>query len=348
MSEEGDRLEYLRSIYNALSPQDKDGAFGKAIQYVLSCGGALLNAGSQIMSSLDFATVTNTMSRIQDAIQSSEKLTQEVIEANYGLNYAELKNKYKWTYDQSKYFAELEQLNASTDADLSKLADLKKKLISEIQLSQQEMAESIIQSSAVISSIIILVQVIKLWAVFKELHSASNVVKDSNLTVLTDQICELEQLTKKLTDLLGSKATSRKIELTCRKLSRAYCQTLPILNSVSARINGQIVKLEVYVDSSVLDGVTCLSLAVSSTFQAFILWNKLSNPYKIVAAVIPALFFGLGTSNFYASWLTFTRIEELKKELSAANSLTKRIEEIQKVLDDAETWLSQQDDSLTT
>jgi len=220
------------------------------------------------------------------------------------------------------------------------LEKLQTNMLESLKDAKQQIADNFLLASAAVSVSLMLVQVVKLYNVWKEIKSAENLHKDETKFLEIEQkIKEFEGLCTKLNEAIN-KGQINRVLIQTNQLSTRYTDTMVLITNLKIKINGVIQRLDLSADSQVYDGISNVILVASNTIQLAALFDTLSNPVKAVGGIVVGLFSLLTIGNGVMYKLTQQRLEELRadyKQLQKYELQMKQLNaDIQKVLEELE------------
>ncbi|CAF1138737.1 unnamed protein product [Didymodactylos carnosus] len=205
---------------------------------------------------------------------------------------------------------------------------------------KQQMASDYLLVSAIASTGLIVVQIIKLWNVWKEIKLADNLHKDPNKFLEIEQnMLIFEDLCTKVRQSIDRKESRRILSFTM-KLSNKYAETLKLVNSLQIKIENVMQRLDLAGDSQIYDGLSNLITGGSNVAQLIPLFESLSNPKKALGCVMAGAFFVLIGFNVAMYHMTRKRLQELREDYQKLQQLELQFKklnsDIQLVLEEEE------------
>lgn len=205
---------------------------------------------------------------------------------------------------------------------------------------KQQLATDYLFVSAVSSTALIVLQIIKLWNTWKEIQLADNLHKDPNKFLEIEQnILAFEDLCTKVHQSIDREESHRILSFTM-KLSNKYTETLKLVSSLQIKIENVVQRLELAGDSQMYDGISNFISFGSNLAQLVPLFESLSNPMKAVGGVIVVAFLSLMSGNVFMYHMTQKRLQELRKDYQKLQQLELQFKklnnDIQLVLEEEE------------
>jgi hypothetical protein len=358
-------LPQLRGMFDALPDEEKKAPMGKALNYILSGAASLVQAGTGVLSSLNFRKAVDKTATLRELLSSCKEFTKEVVEeaTKAAIDNEEARARVwkvvtaqRWEEDgtltlttqcvPSSAAAGAEPVDAAKalqetkELRLAKAEELTDAILNEVRASHREIAERRIRTSLATSAIIVLIQIIKLYCVFKAIDNASNAHNDrtaveqirKQLNVLSEQSTELERLMRA--------GEGRACDLLLRKMQRLYTNVKSNVSKLRIIIKGHIERLDVHRDATFFDGITNATMTASSSYEAYTLWPYLTGPYAAIALLVPAVFASLTAASVNAYMLTTEMLQKLRQDWQGLERLSHQLDTINDEIEAAEEWLA--------
>lgn len=220
------------------------------------------------------------------------------------------------------------------------LEKLQKNMLQSMNDQKQQIADKFLLASVAVSASLIVVQIVKLYNVWKEIKNAENLHKDETKFLEIEQkIKEFESLCIKLNESIA-KGQINRVLLQTNQLSTRYTDTILLINDMKIKINGVMQRLDLSADSQIYDGISNVLLASSNVIHLVALFDTLSNTSKTIGGVIVGAFVLLAFGNCGIYNLTQKRLQELRADQKQLHLYELRIKQInsdiQRVLEELE------------
>jgi hypothetical protein len=229
-----------------------------------------------------------------------------------------------------------------------KIADV----MGELLQFKKAFAENIVIIGAISSSVLIVIQVIKLYQVFSEVSGASNILNESKLEFesIRQNIERLGQWCTELQDMMSNYEMAStqdqqlipgRINGKVRRINSLYVKTQSMICALKLKINGKIHTLTIYRGEQGMDAISSLVQGATNTVQLMQLGELLSSPIFALQATITTAFFALATASTAACYMTHKKLDELRNVMNEIKRMEMELDTILHKINAAEDWLDE-------
>ncbi|CAF4056815.1 unnamed protein product [Rotaria sp. Silwood1] len=322
-------------LLEQLPETEKKSSFGKALSYIVSGGiiglefwtkrgpyNAFLKTKGALESMWNIIDVGKNNQRFIDAIQYQQDNSTLIDNINYQKHFCcsanELKDKIKQCQDSIS------------------LETCFKNAINEVKT---QMADNVIIKSTKMSSVLIVIQIVKLYFVWKEISKAKNLHNDvTQFHIINQNMEDFQKMCDKLVEAMKSedvKQTQRII----RRATSKYNKTKALISNLRIEINGSLQRLDLYADMQVLDGISNLASTIGHFVQLRGVFDSLSSPIAFLGGAVVGAFALVTIGNGVTYYITQKRLDELRKDSQQLKLYEHRLDQLYEAIDNAENWL---------
>ena len=319
----------LKGALDTLPEEEKNGNKGKIINYIVELfqGGWTLRQAAKNIG--DLSTLGRHLEKIEKIL---DKLTEDgkkaIIEA---LEF----QKQNCTDAMRDHFYDtcsvsLDDLYDSVAADRCSEHDKTKTMILDtIRSFHREESNKVITDMVKGSAAVAAFQAVKIYIAWKHISEANNVIKDPNkFTQINKNIERMENMVTEFIDLCERDSCDRKLDRKMVKINTLFTSTLAKISDLKVNINGNIQRLDLLADFSVVDGVVNSVTAASQAYQVWHAWQNLTSFTKVIGVASVVVFAGLAAGNAKIFFLSREKIAELRKDLNEAVRLQEALQDL--------------------
>jgi hypothetical protein len=319
----------VRQMYDQYPEEEKNDSFDQALNYissiVLTGGSTWTKFNAFISFRKEKVALDNLLSiinkgdgkqRFYDAFQCQQKNSTVIdYEKHFSCSAQQIHEKIKRCRD---------------------ILSLEKHFKDAIRDSQQKLADKVSRNSSMTSSVIIVVQIIKLYFVWKEINVAKNLHNDSKkFQQIETNINMLKTIVEQLTEAMQRENMTQISRISTRAHTK-YNQTKTLINDLQVKINGSLQRLDISADGQVLDGISNFSSGVGSAVQLHHLFHHASTWNTIFAFGIIAAFTLLTVANVTTYFISKSRLDELRQNMNYLDSLNQQLDQLYQIIEEAE------------
>jgi hypothetical protein len=212
-------------------------------------------------------------------------------------------------------------------------------IINVIRVTQQKMSAKVIRNSTITSSVIIILQVVKLHFVWKEISVAKNLHNDSTkFEKIQENIVILTTIIEQLTQTMRTNDITQVSRINA--CARTKCnETKSLINNLQVKINGSLKKLEISSDGQILDGFSNFVSTVGISMKFIDLFRFDSTSNTIFGIGIIAAFTLLIVANTTNYYITKKRLNELREDINCLNNLNQQLNQLYQMVEEPENFL---------
>lgn len=227
----------------------------------------------------------------------------------------------------------------------------KENIASEIEQCQSKLVNSILYKELFCASTLIITQVSSLVKLAKELKEASNLVEESKDKIdrIIEKLDELETDQTKMSQTVAAMeeteevnpAALEQLALDVMFLSNRESDVRRSIDQVRVDVSGKIVRLGDQRTGAIRDACVDVSQVAGNLIEYSMAGDMYSGGLKILKVLTTSFFVAMSVAKYQQSQLTAERIEELSVILKQVEALEKDVEEMQKIILKAMTWLKE-------
>jgi hypothetical protein len=319
-------------VYNQLPEEEKKGPFGQALNYIISLGwigGGLWAKRSPSDSFRKGKEALDGMLRIIDAGEDKQRFHDAL--QHHQDNATAIGN-----IEYENYFGCPAQRMNDKITQCQDTLCLETNFKEAIRATQQKMADKVIRTSSMMSSVIIVLQFVKLYFVWKEISVAKNLHNDSRkFQQIEENIAMLRTIVEQLTQAMQANNMTQVSRISTRAHTK-YNQTKSLISNLHVKINGSLQRLDISADGQVLDGISNFATGVGNAVQLHGLFQHASTSATLFAAGIIAAFASLAVANVATYCITQKGLNELRQDMNYLDSLNQQLDQLYQAIEEVE------------
>ena len=318
----------IQRMRDELPEEEREGDIGKLLGYFLerntpatlwSCHKAFSNVG-------EVRTMGDHIRTIEDILEEDGK--KAIVSAvNYQKKHATAMLDHcldRFGYSLPELYKQIEE---SKPTDHQKTKDAIRNAVKDFQ--KKESAKGI-TATVYESAFVALIQYLKLYVAWKTISRASNLIQDNPNDFRTIN-SKLQRMREMVTDLMATcenDPRNRNLALKMGRINYHFNSTVSKMSNQRIMINGQIQRVDLMADYTVVDGLFNLITTGTQGFQLFHAWNHLTSFTRGLALTSIAVFTSLAAANAGAYILSQKTLKTLRRDLHEAVCLQNMLQDL--------------------
>ncbi|CAF3544424.1 unnamed protein product [Rotaria sp. Silwood2] len=245
-------------LLEQLPETERNSSFGKALNYIVAGGLSGLAHWAKRGTCNSFIKAKEALDAMRNTIDLGEN-NQRFTDA---LEYHQNNSTCIGTIDYQKHFGCSAQELKNKISQCSDAISMETCFKDAINDAKTKMADKIITKSTKMASVLIVIQIVKLYFVWKEISKAKNLHNDTTTFENIDQnIKDFKTMCDQLVEAMQSENVNQTKKL-MRRATTKYNKTKTLISNLRVKINGSLQKLDLYADMQVLDGISNLAASM--------------------------------------------------------------------------------------
>ena len=301
-------LGQLQAVYDAIPADARNDGMGRLLGYVLAAGGPLFNVGHTILSSIEFDDVVNTSRNVENALTSAYDVSRaSVLSAvTTAVQSPGSRDRVMAIFD-SWHSTHVSGAGPDRSSTMGLIIDV----FDEIGNDRRNTASRLMTSSILGSAFVVTMQALQLYLTFQELKKTDSVVKDTQTFDSIDQQLDALGVAVKFMQKCVHQHDWEQAKLTLGRVQRLNAHVNGRVSRLRIKVDGMVTSVGAARDRAFINGCSNAVMAVSSGYQAHVLWFWLSGPYHVLAASMVAAYALLTCGNCVAWSSSERRLAEL-------------------------------------
>ncbi|CAF1537408.1 unnamed protein product [Adineta ricciae] len=319
-------------MYSELPEEERTGSFGNALKYFISLGFFGYGFRKSVNLNARFRTGIQTLGTMFKIVNTGED-KQRFHDA---LQYHEENRTAIGKIDFEKHFGCPQNQMSCKINQCQNTLKLQTDFQNAIQDARQKLADSVIYNSAKTSSAIIVMQIVKIYFVWKEISAAKNLHNDPmKFKQIELNIDTLQKIIGQLNQALQANNMNQISKISTRAHLK-YNQTKTLISNLQLKINGKFERLDMTADRQVLDGISHFASAIGNGLQFHGVYGFASSDAKALAVILVATFSVFTVADIATYHITKKRMKELQQDLSYLDTLNHQLDQLYQAIEEAE------------